>query len=201
MKRLELWMKLCALFYSTERGYLSVRLSLSDVCKKDGGWVGLEQIIQANVEKCIWKSLSYTLTNQYRDNDVDRPSLPDEMRILRLFYDFQDREYTVKHVGSEPLALHFKCTSTDSLSKLIEVNRTESLCEQLEECLRSILEEQVGITNLVLKTKILEPEYKLCDRILRNKGRLSHNMYAHSLSLLYNVAYVLMFVLCMYCIL
>lgn len=119
----------------------------------------------------IWEIMSYTVEDTEPGDEIKRLSPADERTVLRFLIDCANNGYAVKQVLFDPLVLNLGCFAAASLDKLVEENTSGNLADQLEVCLSKPLAREMGISMIILETKISPPEYKLCKRKLCNGGR------------------------------
>lgn len=165
------------LFYETG-GMVGVKVFIDEVCKGNGIWDKPDDHTRIELEKYMWTTLSHILTKMKPESDMEQLDRDDENKILRFLMEFQTNGREVKHVGLQPVLFIVQCVTPDSLRELMEMtedDKDDSLAAKLEESLTTkTLLSKTGITGLILNTDISELEYKLCDRILNNKGSLGY---------------------------
>lgn len=116
----------------------------------------------------FWRSLSYIVEDVEPEEKLSRA---EERAVHKFLIDFQNNGYTIKSVVLCPLILNLECFSTAALNKLVKENTSGNLAKQLEDCFSTFLKKKMGISMILLETKITDDEYKLCRRKLAKEGR------------------------------
>lgn len=152
---------------------VGVKVHIDEVSHGYGIWNKPCDATKTELEKYMWTTLSHMLTKVQPESVLDQLGREDENKVYEFLVDFQTNGREVKHVGLEPVLFIVQCLTPESLRQLMEMTEDGSLAAKLEESLTTTtLLSKMGISELTLKTYISGLEWKLCDRILNNKGRL-----------------------------